>query len=549
MTRLTYIRITFFLIFSGCIQAQQNKNASVSFTEKIKVHVNASALVSGETLYYKMFCVDRDGKPSTLSRIAYVTLVSSDKKAVFTQKLLLENGSGEGDFFIPASLASGMYKLIGYTRWMVDKPASLYFQTDLAIVDPFTSSVKNALKNVPVMNPTASKSGEITLAKNAWTQREKVTLGLKLPNGNYALSVRKKDTLSSVVKANTEMASNEFKLSEKNNLPEVRGEIISGKVTSKNAEAVNDIVISLSIPGKNFATKIARTRADGSFIFTLENAYLQKEAVVQIVGDKKEAFEVQLDGLPQPDFSTLQFPDYPINAFAKNTLREHAVASQIENAYHLHRKDSIRAFPTSKAFYEPSGTVFALDAYTRFPTVAETITEVVEETYYTKKDGKYELHVREHLEGYDPIGASLVIVDGIWLPDPTELFDYPAKNIEKFTIIPGYYYLGSEGFNGLISVATKDGNYEPKSKGGFIFKDKLPRPFAPKEYFTQDYSAKSDERIPDYRYQLAWIPNLDSSKTEVSFYASDVKGTFEAVVEGVSQDGLPVFSTIEFEVK
>ncbi|MBD3583301.1 carboxypeptidase-like regulatory domain-containing protein [Flavobacterium selenitireducens] len=548
--KITKITTTLFLMFSGLIIAQQSLGNAFSTTEKIVLHTNATTLVSGETLYYKLYCQDAQNKPGQLSKIAYVCLVDSQRNTVFIQKLYLENGVAQGDFFVPSSLTSGSYKLVGYTKWMTGQPKVNYPQLDVAIVNPFAPADKAGSElSFKTMRLSSAKAA-IAPKKSSWATREKVELGISVPSkGHYSLSVRRKDSLFMLFPEMSASAQNTFVLSESTVLPELRGESISGKVSSKSGNSVKGVTVSLSFPGKDFTTKVIDTRPDGSFTFTLDKPYFQQDAIVQVGGANRQDYLLVLDKLPQPDFSRFEFQAFPVTASAKNAIAQRAVATQIENAYFARKKDSIPAFASKSAFYAPSGTVFKLDEYTRFPTFAETLTEVVEGTFYTKNGDKYSVSVRENILGYDPVGGSMVIVDGIWLPDPTELFDYPAKNIDRITAIPGTYYLGSQGFNGLVSVQTKDGNYEPKSKGDFIRNEKLPRPFPAKRYFAPDHAAPTDRRIPDYRYQLAWIPDFSGDEPTIGFYASDVKGVFEAVLEGVSEEGTPVFATAEFEVK
>ena len=77
--------------------------------ETVFVHMNASFFFAGEYLYYKVYCLDKNTKNlSAISKIAYVELVGEDRTKVFAQKIRLENGEGEGDFFIPVSIPSGI---------------------------------------------------------------------------------------------------------------------------------------------------------------------------------------------------------------------------------------------------------------------------------------------------------------------------------------------------------------------------------------------------------------------------------------------------------
>jgi len=78
------------------------------------------------------------------------------------------------------------------------------------------------------------------------------------------------------------------------------------------------------------------------------------------------------------------------------------------------------------------------------------------------------------------------------------------------------------------------------------------RPQPKKAYYTIDYSNLSqNERIPDYRYQLLWLPQLTLAGNEnlISFYTSDVSGTFEISLEGFTDQGIPVSLKDTFEVQ
>ena len=88
--------------------------------EKVFVHYNTNLLFSGEYLYYRVYCFDANSNElSSLSKIAYVELVGEDKISVFKHKVRLNEGLGQGDYFIPTSVPSGNYKLIAYTQWML----------------------------------------------------------------------------------------------------------------------------------------------------------------------------------------------------------------------------------------------------------------------------------------------------------------------------------------------------------------------------------------------------------------------------------------------
>ena len=72
-----------------------------------------------------------------------------------------------------------------------------------------------------------------------------------------------------------------------------------------------------------------------------------------------------------------------------------------------------------------------------------------------------------------------------------------------------------------------------------------------KEYYNPNYAKEQLQRIPDYRYQLLWSPQviMDQKENNLSFYSSDLDGVFEINLEGFSKEGKPISISKTFEVR
>jgi hypothetical protein len=88
-------------------------------------------------------------------------------------------------------------------------------------------------------------------------------------------------------------------------------------------------------------------------------------------------------------------------------------------------------------------------------------------------------------------------------------------------------------------------------EGEFIRALRLERPLPNKRYSTPDYQAEVLDRIPDYRVQLHWAPNIHLTGNEHSeyFYTSDVKGTYQILFEGYTIDGQYLVAKQYFETR
>lgn len=559
--------------------ASKDKALTIATSETIFVHSNATTFVTGETLFYKLYCLNpENNKPSNISKIAYVELFDTNKTSVFKHKLFLENGMGQGDFFVPTSLKTGNYKLVAHTTWMLNKSEATFYEMDVVIINPFQASEEKksetkegeVFSNSPstaTSNPTENEKLPLTLNKNSFSNRDLVQLKIKsfsdsLQGGNYSLSVRKveelpfKKQLSTVdfsknsSKANNTIAKKETDLV----LPELRGEIISGKIISNNENnSVENKTVALSVSGKSFAFKTAKTNASGNFIFNLEKPYYYSDVTVQVMNENRKDFTIILDESKSINANLISNqPFLELNKDLKTSLEERSVASQIENAYFTKKTDSIAAIQNNNLFYNPLNKDYILDDFARFPSLKETITEVVLEMYYTKSKNKYSIGVRDNDPLRELSEPALVLIDGLVIQDVDELFEYDMANIYKISIVPGGYYYGSNAYNGIISFITKNNDFVSRAKGEYLMKPEMIRPLKKKIYYKPDYSDSTKyQRIPDYRYQIAWIPELTLDKVEnvVSFYTSDVSGTFEIVLEGFTSNGTPVSLKKSFEVK
>lgn len=593
LDRLKQIILLTIFLLSGkqLIVAQKNNSKKEnnvilgSYPEKIFLHCNTTTFVTGETLYYKLYSLNPiKMAPSTVSKIAYVELVCEDNKVIFLQKLFLENGMGQGDFFVPSTLKTGNYKLVAYTNWMLNKSETELFQINISIINPYQTPEKtveattketpplaadSALKpnNQPTNTPLEKDDFALELNQKTAAARDRLVVKIKplsqsIEKGNYSLSIRKTDSLP----IQKQITAKEYKNSWTNNSnskvyavkelisPELRGEMITGSIVAKNGtDNLQNKTVALSIPGKNFTIKITNTNATGKFIFNLEKANYSPNLIIQVVGEDRNNYIIKLEeqkGINYP--SNPANPPLELTPELKNSILQRSIATQIQNGYYSKKTDSIVETNTNDTFFKSMGKEYILDDFNRFPTLQETITEVVFEMYYRKNGNNFIIGVRDYKTTVEVPGSPLVLVDGLMIQDYNELFEYSTKNIYKISIVPGGYFYGSQLFNGVISFTTKNQDFVSKQSGSYILNASVLRPFIKKDYFNPDYTDKSKlERIPDYRYQLLWIPQLtlDNMENPISFYTSDVTGTFEVSLEGFTDQGIPVSLKDTFEVQ
>lgn len=550
-------------------RAENIKSISVTTGESIFIHANASTLITGETLYCKIYCLNpADKTASTISKIAYVELVDSDKKSVFKHKLNLEKGIAQGDFFIPTTLKTGHYKLVGYTMWMLNSSASNFFEMDIAIINPFQPLDKMMVidstflpNDISTVRVISSDQFSIKTDKNVYGHREKVQLHIqalsKQNKGNYSISIRKIDALPIVQQPTSKIFPKQNNptaiASQISILPELRGELFSGTIVSKSGKAVANKSVALSIRGKSFAFKLAKTDKSGKFIFILDKNPIAGTAIIQVLENDRDDYQIALDAENKPNFAALQFPEtVALSRQNQLDIEQRSIATQIENGYYERKKDSIDAEMYAPSFFHPLEKRYVLDDYTRFPTLRETITEVILEMYSVKKGDQYSIHLRNNSLDPEVYGQPLILIDGLLVQDTNALYDFNMENVYAVDLINYPYVYGSKTFSGVANFITKTNDYENKASGDFIKEVALARPAIGKHYYNPTYEpGNSNKRIPDYRQQLLWQPQttLENDQNALSFYTSDVSGKFEIVLEGFTEDGISVSAKEYMEVR
>ena len=289
MIKNTFTYCFIFFLTSAIFCQNDFKNTNFP-KEKIFVHVNNNFFLTGEQILYSIYCLDAKKNSFTkLSKIAYVELLNNKNKSVFKQKIKLKNGKGFGDLFLKSSLKTGTYKLISYTQWMRNQQT--FFEETIFIVNPFSNKLKekdslNKNNFKPFLNKN-TKLITLNLNKQKYLKREKVILNLSHKySSSISISVRKIVNLNLPNKLNSNRFLNTHKKSEitskKIYLPELRGELFQGKITSKKNDVSNKKV-GLSFTGENKITKITSTNNSGKFYFNVNKNYSSDKVTIEVL--------------------------------------------------------------------------------------------------------------------------------------------------------------------------------------------------------------------------------------------------------------------------
>ena len=576
MGRIKLHRIILVAFFISCfnnIKAQQLSDISplksVIPEEYLNLNTTSNILLSGETLYYKVICLTKDGI-SDISKIVYTELVGENKSVVFKHKLQVSNGSANSDFILPTSLKTGHYKLIAYTQWSLNNQKEMFSEVDLYVINPFYNASENDLNTnlnkedsyISIIKSTSynnninsSKDGNsLELNELNYSHREKVMFSINNHNiKSVSIAVNKIDALE--VKFINTTLKEAHKNPNKNYLPELRGELISGRLINKESlEPVSNELVSLVLPKADILYYSTLTNLNGEFYFNINKDFDISKAIIQTSPNKKELLKIELSNTIFPYYNELIFYPLQLNTGIKDWIVSKSIQTQIENAYYSLKQDSIITNRDNLSFYTSPDRVYVLDDYKRFPTVRETFIEIIIGSGIRKNDsGQDKIMVFDEDDPYKTIFSNshpIIFIDGYKINNHNTLIDFDPSNIESISLVEGLYVIGAETYYGIVDVKTKSKDFEINQNDYTKVLNRI-NTQPKKVYYQENYINSTNKRIPDFRTQLLWIPrsNLEYGNNNFAFYTSDNSGYYDIIVNGVTSTGKKISMNKRIQVK
>ena len=560
----------FFILYSSIIAiATLRLSAQEGVYERAYAHTDKTCYVAGEEVWVKLYATDSHFQPSSLSKVGYIEIVDTERPVVQT-KLALDEGSGSGKLRIPAGTPSGNYQLVAYTRYMRNEGAPVFFRKQIAIINTFQASPNDRVELIEEV-PQAS-SGEISATqriqlnvdRNSYARRMPVSVnidGLPADVTDLTLSVVCNDSLTitpsgdmdnwrKLVTTPPTQFSGKF-------IPEYEGHIIQGRL-----KAVDDAPLlpqrikmhssSIAFVGKDISYTQGQIDSVGNISYYTGSVYGRQDLVASIDSDESASYQAVI---VSPFSETLPKTLPPLALYPnKEWLEKRSIGVQLQQIF---KADSLTGElqPVDFSCYHLQPQLsYDLNEYTRFDTMEETIIEFVRRIIVRKTDGKRRLRVLKEGEKRFNQGSTLVMLDGIPLYDHEKILTYNPKLIRRIDIYSGRYVFGGATFECMVFFTTHKGNLPDirlkKNSQMTVYEcPTLPVAFIAPEY--KDEAARQS-RMPDYRHTLYWNPSVEKSEgkpSTLTFYTSDLSGTYKVIAEGFTAKGEPIRGETSFRVE
>ena len=540
--------------------------------EKVYLNHTGPIVFTGEYLHYAFYCFNaQNNRASSVSFVGYVALVNQEGEYVVEQKIRLQGGKSQGDFFINTNVPSGNYKLLGYTQWMKNNGLEQVFKDDLVIINPYQVDQSSLLPDdsekmisdeaLLIAQPVDSSVVQIKMEREIFGTREKVVLNLKnykakLGHGNYTIKVQKKGEMAVKPATNAiAYATNYLDVKRETDktvgdsifLPEQRGELLFGKVTNGSGIPVADTKMVVSVPGEEFLLKFATTDSNGNFYTYLRKDYKQDRAIVQINEDAYN-LEVAIGKVPNLDTSGLIFNTFYLKPGYSDAIEQRSVHNQLENQFFSAKPDSVLLGDPIDPFDGGVQETVYLDDFTRFPTFQETLVEILNFAGYRNNSlGSDYIRIAQDFETYNEefnVFPAIVLIDGVFIPNHEKIKDFDARKIASISLVRDQFGMAGEQYQGMMLIKTIKGDFFEDYAPADGINVPIEKPMLKKNYFKQDYIMEDEgnHHIPDYRRILFWEPYVALGDTDLAFefFTSDLTGEFEVVLDGFTTYGKPI---------
>lgn len=159
MNRYFYIFLgTTFLLFQFGWCQQNQKLLYASLSEKIYLQLDGNVYTNNQTVWFKAIVTNAtDHKPTSLSGVLYVELISPDEKITRKKLVKIENGIGDGFFQLHESDMTGRYLIRAYTQWNQNFGEALIFKEYIKIYPSSSKEEENPITNIALVEKQPGK--------------------------------------------------------------------------------------------------------------------------------------------------------------------------------------------------------------------------------------------------------------------------------------------------------------------------------------------------------------------------------------------------------
>lgn len=523
-----------------------------SSEESVFIQTDRDIYIAGEYVLFSLHVSSTDS--AFKSNACYLLL--RDQKNVYNKLFLKVNDRNcHGSFYLPDTLQTGYYEIVGFTNYMKNFDESYFYKKYILIVNRFDEKLqvlhyKTDQENYSSYVEDKEESPlEIILNKDNFKVRDKVEITIKPKAGvsyfnNVSVSVKELNScISQRSKSNKNLTSENLKLFPKlKYLRETGGVYLNGYITTSDSLPVKNECLYLSTPDSIANLQYTFSNENGEFQFLLTDYYLEKQLIISTRETNRNKYVIRLE-----DKFQLSQPLSTSYIGLTNDHRQYILESQklvtIQKAYSFNyvQSENLKYIAEIPYVYTNATSVIYPSNYLALKNLKEIADNIVPDVRIKKVDNDLKPFLFNKTISLYFQQPATIFVNGVPVYDLNNLMNWTSEEIRKIEVSKTYRVKGNIAFSGIIHFVTAQ-HLDPAAlvPGNLSFKMSTfshASVYNPPRY--SNYSQQ--DPVPDFRQLLYWNPALEIKEhgNHVEFYTSDWTGEYLIEITGI-KDGDPV---------
>lgn len=347
-------------------------------------------------------------------------------------------------------------------------------------------------------------------------------------------------------------------MSESKNQPthilEHGGHIIQGRVFDKSNKPAAGVTTYLASPGPYSRPYLSQSDAAGNIHFETPHFYGSNEVIIQTNPERDSTYHIEISEPFAAIESSLSIQGLSLNSKSGSRIEQRSILMQVQNIQNAKILKPKGIYGDTTLFYGTPDEHYRLDDYTRFTTMEEVMREYVKGVMVRKRRNTFQFSNLDMIHKNPFSGNPLILIDGVPVFDATRIIGFDPLRVKYIDVVKQRYLIGGAAFDGIVAYRTYKGDlggFQPDIKGLITDYDGIE---LRQEFFSPKYETpqQRSSTLPDMRSLLFWSSDVQTDakgSKRVEFYTSDNAGKYNVVIQGITPEGHPGFTTLTFEVK
>ncbi len=547
MRKCFKIVLIFIWVISSFGSFAQNSN------KQLVVFSDRNSCLSGDTLWFKVWVPTGFDK---LGNVVHVQLDSKNGNLIAGVAVKSKNGFAEGYISVPDSLSTGVYCLSPFLNAQRAETQISSVGKLLYVYNRFAENINQM--PAPDSEIFMSTSNEtiglnIKLNETSFINRDKVEGSVLVPD-NISFAVVKAKIVDPFANENSGFV--EFNLSGSNSsipvFAENNGVLLSGKVSENGTTPNSNELVLLSITGEPPYFDYYYSEPSGDFHFFLKDAIGSANVILQTVGANNKEYTIT----PEMNAFKRSKPMELDTVFLR-PLQYEFIENSLKNSFFAKLFNPLELkgspffempTPFGMPFYGPPTRRIVPDEFFDLPDFKEISRELIHGVQYRTRNDEITFRMLNIDRGNFFDNEPLRLLNGIPVFKNSFFTSLKSTDISYIDVVQNERVFGDLYFKGVLAVLLNDRSNSWLAQQPNIFQFNIPCLQVARDV-AYGKAPETSATVPDVRQNFLWEVLEQGVTNNFSFYLSDVKGTVEISVEGVTKGNKVFKSSKTIEVK